>query len=153
MKIYQWMLLTCLMALPAIAVRAETVVIANARNADISLTIEQLKKIYLGKVTHLPNGSSVQPVDQPDGPQREAFYQAVIGKDSMQIDLYRSKQLFTGQGQPPIATNSAEEVIKLVTQHPDMIGYVDKALVTGDNVIVLLSIDGNSKEDSIVVYK
>jgi ABC-type phosphate transport system, periplasmic component len=147
-------MLACLcLALFAMPVLAETVVIANACNAKISLTLEQLEKIYLGKVTRLSNGNMVQPLDQPDGPQREAFYQAVMGKDSTQIDLYWSQQLFTGQGQPPITATSAEDVVKLVAKNPNLIGYVDKALVHGDRVIVLLQLGENDEEESIAVYK
>ena len=146
--------LACLcLILLALPVRAETVVIANVQYADISLTLEQLKKIYLGKLTRLPNGSLVQPLDQPDGAERDAFYLTLTGKSSAQIKTYWTRQRFTGLGLPPQEANSAEEVVKLVSQDPQHIGYVDRAAVHGDSVIVLLSMNGNGVEDSIAVYK
>ncbi len=144
--------LFCLILL-ALPVRAETVVIANVRHADISLTMEQLKKIYLGKLTRLPNGSIVQPLDQPDGPERDAFYLTLTGKSSAQMKAYWSRQMFTGLGQPPIEASSAEAVVKEVGKDPEHIGYVDRTAVHGDRVIVLLSMAGNGQEDSIAVYK
>lgn len=140
-------------ALFALSVRAETVVIANARNADISLTLEQFKKIYLGKVTRLSNGSMVQPLDQPDGSERDAFYLTLTGKSAAQIKTYWIRQKFTGQGQPPKEASSAEEVVELVANNPDMIGYVDRRLVHGGRVIVLLQLGANEQEESITVYK
>lgn len=158
MKLREWMWLA-FVAVLTIQVRAETVVIANVQNTKLLLTPEQVLKIFMGKVTSLPNGIAVKPIDQPDGPEREAFYRTLTGKSSAQIKTYWSRQMFTGQGQPPIEAASAEELVKLVGKNPNLIGYVDKALLGGHDVVVLLALEQKGQEsikgqnDSISVYK
>lgn len=159
MKIREWMWLAGVAVL-AMPVQAETVVIANVQNANLRLTSEQVLKIFMGKVTSLPNGVKVKPLDQPDGSVRDAFYLTLTGKSAAQIKTYWSRQMFTGQGQPPAEASSVEEVLKLVGKDPNLIGYVDKALLRDNPVIVLLALGGNRAEegfkgedDSISVYK
>ena len=84
----------------------------------------------------------------------------LTGKSSAQIKTYWSRQMFTGQSQPPAEASSAEEVVKLVGKDPNLIGYVDKALLKDNPVIVLLALGGSGGEedfkgedDSISVYK
>lgn len=153
MNTRKWMRLAGLIVVVlALQVQAETVVITNARNTDISLSSEQVLKIFMGRVTRFPNGAMAQPIDQPDGPVRDLFYHSLTGKSAAQIKTYWSRQMFTGLGQPPQQAASAEEVLKLVGQDPTLIGYVERESVKGDKVIVLLSM-GGGEEDSIAVYK
>ena len=159
MKIREWMWLACI-AMFAMQVQAETVIIANVQNANLSLSSEQVLKIFMGKVTSLPNGVTVKPIDQPDGSVRDAFYLTLTGKSSAQIKTYWSRQMFTGQGQPPTEAISAADVVNQVSKNPNLIGYVDKVLIRDKPVIVLLALGGKGGEedfkgedDSISVYK
>lgn len=158
MKIREWVWLA-FAAVLTMQVQAETVVITNAQNGGLHLTPDQILKIFMGKVTRLPNGVMVKPIDQPDGLVREAFYLTLTGKSSAQIKTYWSRQMFTGQGQPPIEAASAEELVKLVGKNPNLIGYVDKASLSDSDVVVLLALGPkgqasiNGENDSISVYK
>lgn len=161
MKIGRWMWLwLASVAMLTLSVHAETVVIANVQNANFNLTAEQVLKIFMGKLTRLPNGVAIKPLDQPDGSVRDAFYLTLTGKSAAQIKTYWSRQMFTGQAQPPAEAISAEDVVTQISKNPNLIGYVDKALLGDKPVIVLLALGGNGTEesvkgedDSISVYK
>lgn len=108
---------------------AEIVVIVNSKNAISALNPDQVEKLFLGKTSSFPDGSSAIPIDLPKGPERDQFYQKTTGKSTSQLKAYWSKLIFTGAGQPPKEAESAQEVVNLVGKNPNLVGYVDKAAV------------------------
>ena len=106
-----------------------------------SLTQDELVRLYTGKLSAFPDGSSAVPVNLADAaPLRADFDQKALGRSSSQIKAYWSKLVFTGKGTPPKEVDSEAEMIKLVSSNPNILGYVSSSAdVSG--VKVLLNID------------
>lgn len=114
--------------LPAAEVRAELVVVVNARCGVAAMTRNEVVNVFFGRNRQFFNGVEAQPVDMPDShPDRARFYSGLVGKDISEINAYWSRQVFSGRMQPPVKVNSAEEVLKWVVSHPGGIGFVDLA--------------------------
>lgn len=129
----------CIMLLSGSAL-AEVKVIVNSSVTDSSITAEQVMDIYLGKVSNLPSGRKVIPVDQPDGEVvRSEFYKKVVKKDAAQLNAYWARLIFTGKGQPPKMFTDNSEVLQKVSSNPDLVGYVSGNTNTS-GVKVLLTI-------------
>ncbi|HBC58717.1 MAG TPA: phosphate ABC transporter substrate-binding protein [Gammaproteobacteria bacterium] len=118
---------------------AELSVIVNANHALKSATAQDIKKLYLGKISTL-SGTKLIPVDQADGkPVRTLFYDKVCGKNPNQLKAYWAQLIFTGGGSPPPVLDGDHEVISWVSRNENAIGYVD-ARMLNDSVKPIFSV-------------
>ena len=125
------------LALAAVAARADVVVVVSAKNPCGQLTAAQVSDIFLGTTTSFPGGGQVVPVDQGDGAVREEFYGKAVGKSSAQVKAYWSKIIFTGKGRPPKEVGDSLAVRKLVADSPGLIGYIERSAVDASVKVVL----------------
>jgi ABC-type phosphate transport system substrate-binding protein len=124
----------CLTALP---VAAEVVVVVSANSPIAKLSPNEVADVFLGKLTRLPGGTAVQPLDQVEGSAtRAAFYQQFTGKSPAQVKAFWSKVIFTGRGRPPRALANDAEVVRAVRENPNAIGYVERASADASTRIV-----------------
>jgi len=72
---------------------------------------------------------------EEDNPTRSEFHDAVLGKSDAQMKAYWSKLLFTGKGTPPKETSVAE-MLELIADNPNTIGYIDAASVNGNVKVI-----------------
>jgi hypothetical protein len=118
-----WLLLK-----PAAEVRAELVVVVNARCGVAAMTRNDVINVFLGRNRQFFNGLEAQPVELSEShAERARFYRLLVGKDLSEISAYWSRQVFSGRMQPPAKVNSSEEVLKWVVSHSGGIGVVDMA--------------------------
>lgn len=111
-------------------VLAETAVIVNPANS-VALSESDLKRIFLGKMKKFPGADTVVVVNQPTGSDiKVSFDKALLGKSASQIKAYWAKLVFSGKGNAPQELSSDAEIIKLISENPAMIGYIDAASVT-----------------------
>ncbi len=116
-----WLLLQ-----PAAEVRAELVVVVNARCGVAAMTRNEVVNIFFGRSRQFFNGIEAQPVDMLDThPDRARFYNALLGKDLSEVNAYWSRQVFSGRAQPPAKLGTPEEVLKWVVSHPGGIGFIE----------------------------
>lgn len=128
MKIYSKFAVTLalmmLMHLPAQA--AELVVITAADNTE-QLKLDDVARIFLGKVTRYPSGETVEPLNMdPSDPSFAEFARIVLKKSPSQLKAYWAKRIFTGKGKPPRNINSTEELRALVASDKRYLSYLDK---------------------------
>lgn len=136
-SIFPLVLLGALLA-PFSAAWAGVVVIAHPSVSAGSLTSDQVSQIYMGRVSKLPDGTAVGPLDQAEGsPARAQFIDKVLGKTEAQLRSYWSRMIFTGKAQPPRVVNNTAEVLRTVASTPGYIGYVDSKDATSDKIRVL----------------
>lgn len=109
--------------------KADNVVVVSAKSSVSNLTSDQVGQLFLGKIGSFPNGEAAVPIDQADGPAKDAFYSKVTGKDAAQLRAYWSQLIFTGKAKPPKSVADSNEVKKLISANPNMIGYIDKGTV------------------------
>lgn len=114
---------------------ADVSVIINKSNTN-KLDKEEIVKIFLGKSQAFPDGNTVIPVNLTSSETRSEFDSNILGRSSSQINAYWSKAIFTGAGNPPKEVTSESELLKLVANNPNVIGYVDSNLVD-DSVKVI----------------
>jgi ABC-type phosphate transport system substrate-binding protein len=111
---------------------ADVVVVVSAKSPLKELSLDQLSGIFLGKIAVLPNGMRISPIDQSEGvATRDTFYTQYIGKSPTQVRAYWSKLIFSGRGQPPRSAHDDETVKRLLAEHPDWIGYIDRSALDG----------------------
>ncbi len=118
---------------------AEVLVVAGADSPAITLSKDQISDIFLGKITSLPNGSSVTPVDQPESnPLRDEFYLKVANKSAAQAKALWAKLYFTGRGEPPREARDDDDIKKIVNSTRGAIGYIDQSAVDKSVKVLLI---------------
>lgn len=126
-KFIKWVLPLALLLSGQVAA-ADVVVIVSAKSPVMSLSADQVTKIFLGKSTSFPNREPAYPIDQPQGSAtRDAFYARVVHKDAAQLAAYWAKIIFTGEGRPPKLVADNKAVVKTIADNPDAIGYIDSS--------------------------
>ncbi len=123
-----------------VAADAAIAVVVHPSN-QTSLTQEDLARLYTGKLSAFTDGSSAVPVNLADSvPLRSEFDQKALGRSSSQVKAFWSKLVFTGKGTPPKEVSSDSEVLTLVANNPNIIGYVSAEAVS-DKVKVLFTLE------------
>jgi len=130
------LLCSILLSFVSLQASAAIAVIVHPSNAD-NIDKKAIENIYLGKTKSFPGGEQAVPVNM-DASQstKETFDTTVVGKSSSQLKSYWSKKVFTGKGTPPKEVPNAEDMIKLISSNPNMIGYIDSSAVN-DTVKVI----------------
>jgi ABC-type phosphate transport system substrate-binding protein len=103
---------------------AEVEVIVHPSNAA-TLDKDSIQRIYLGKTRAFPGGGEAVAISlkEGSGPEGE-FTKNVLNKSAKQLKAYWAKMVFTGKGTPPRQIDSAEEMVKLISTNPNLIGFV-----------------------------
>lgn len=134
MKILTFLVLTVLFISNSVC--AEVVVIVHPSNSS-SLDSSAISRIFTGKAKSFPGGSKAIPINQAESSSATGeFNDKVLKKSSSQLKAYWSKLVFTGKGTPPKAVGNDAEVIQLVANNPNIIGYVSSSAVN-DSVKVV----------------
>lgn len=117
---------------------AQTVVIVSAKNPISKLTKEQAAQIFLGQAHTFITGGTAEPLDLAEGSDlRKDFYQKALNKPPAQMKAYWSKLEFSGTGHAPKALGTSADVVKLVSENPKYVGYVDAASINASVKVVL----------------
>lgn len=107
---------------------AEVLIVVGAKSNLTSLSKNQVKDIFLGRVTSLPNGSLAIPLDRLESnPLREEFYFKVTNQTAAQVKAHWAKLYFTGRGVPPKEVGDSAEIKKMLNALPAAISYIDRA--------------------------
>ncbi|WNO10764.1 hypothetical protein [Teredinibacter sp. KSP-S5-2] len=109
---------------------SETLVAHKSLSAE-SLDINQVKRIFLGKITRLDSGETVRPCYLAD----DAFFN-VIEKTASQFDAYWNKRIFSGTGIKPAMLESVSSVLDFVENNEGAICYATGAQA-GDGMVTL----------------
>lgn len=116
---------------------ADMVVIVSAKNTNYGLDKIDIEQIFLGKKSVFPDGARAVPIDQnEDSAVRAAFNDKVLGKTSGQLKAYWSRLIFTGKGTPPKESGTDADIVKLVADNPNLVGYVSASAVNGSVKVV-----------------
>lgn len=123
--------------LPAL-VQAGVVVVAHPAVKIDGLSEQDVRQLFMGRTSVLPDGTPVKLLDlAEDAPARAAFLSEVMGKTEQQMRSHWTRQIFTGKAQPPKIMATDSEVMRTVSSMPGHVGYVDSAEAVRANVKVL----------------
>ena len=104
---------------------ADFKVVVNGANTMTEIDVGNLSRIYLKQTASWPDGSEPFPVDMaPDTELRKEFSKAVHGRDAAAIKSYWQRQIFSGNGIPPMEFNSEDDVLFFISVTPGAVGYV-----------------------------
>ena len=138
MKILHFFILS--LFLFSTAGRADIAVVVHPDAKINQLSISQVKRIYLSKMKTFPGTSEeVVPIDQEDTSDVYAeFIKLALRKSESQLASYWSRMMFTGGGTMPKPTENGSEGVKmLVSNNPNLIGYIEKDAVDNRVKVVL----------------
>lgn len=123
---------------------AEVAVIAHPSVPVSHITSAELLDLYTGDVKEWSNGAPIIVLDlKPKSVVKDTFYN-YLGKSSSRMKSIWMKNMLSGEGQPPQAQASEQEVLETVAKTPGAIGYVNRTLVT-TAVVELVVIPVESK--------
>jgi ABC-type phosphate transport system substrate-binding protein len=98
---------------------------------------QTVKRIFLGKETAFSNGVVATVITHSSNSElRNEFDEAVLKRKTSTVDAYWSKLVFTGRGIPPQTVNSDQEMIELILQNKNAIGFIETSSVTSDVKVV-----------------
>lgn len=109
---------------------ADVAVVVHPANTTAMETSE-IAKLYLGRSKSFADGTAAIPLALSESSAATPiFNEKILNKTGSQMKAYWSKLVFTGKGTPPQELLTDKEVIDLVSQNPNMIGYIKKESVT-----------------------
>jgi ABC-type phosphate transport system substrate-binding protein len=115
---------------------ADYAVVVHPENTS-EIDQQLVKRIFLGKETAFSNGQVVKVITHsPTSAIRAEFDEAVLQRRTAAVDAYWSKLVFTGRGTMPQTASSDQEVIDLILQNKNAIGFIDTSSVNSDVKVV-----------------
>ncbi|MDP2562825.1 hypothetical protein [Psychrobium sp. 1_MG-2023] len=100
-------------------------VIASAQSQDQQLSLQQVKKTYLGMKVTLSNGLSRQALTYPlNSSIRSLFNVTVIGLTESRIKTFWAQMRFTGRGSAAKVIADEQALFQYLIKNPNTIGYV-----------------------------
>lgn len=113
-------------------------VIVNPSNPLVSISQDNVSRIFLKDTTKFPNGRNASPVDlSVNSTIRDHFSRDIHGKPASAIDAYWQKLIFSGRDVPP-PQKSESGALEYVRSNENAIGYVSAdADTTGAKVVTV----------------
>ncbi|MDP4527693.1 phosphate ABC transporter substrate-binding protein [Alkalimonas delamerensis] len=112
-----------LLLLTHLSVYANLAVIVHP-SQSLELGQDEVSRLFMGRAGEIA-GVPLVPLNLTDAhPLKGQFDEVVLGRSSSQIKAYWSRLVFTGKGTPPKEVSSESEVMALVANNPNIIGYV-----------------------------
>jgi ABC-type phosphate transport system substrate-binding protein len=135
-----WAVFLAIVLAGSVAEAESLVVIVNESNKTEEITQEDLKLIYMGRMTHWSDGEGIIAVNRDARSDvRRTFYKVVLGADP-------TRKFFLPGTPIPFRTvvqKSANGVVLFVEADKRAIGYLDKSELTGDEKgIRVIKIEG-----------
>ncbi|MBS1158707.1 MAG: hypothetical protein H6R15_1126 [Proteobacteria bacterium] len=121
------LLLLALLTLTVRPAAADLVVVAGPKSGVERLTQKEVVYLFMGRWRQLPSGIPALPIDLAiDSPERAEFYRRLVNKEPAEIKAYWSRLVFSGGSLPPYTTEGREGLIRLVSNNPGAIGYLER---------------------------
>jgi TonB family protein len=118
---------TLTILLLANAVAGDVRIIANPSVTAETISVSEVKSVFLRERNSLRDGTHVEPVLSRGGPAHAAFLKEYLGQNDDALQNYYRTLVFTGKGLMPKILHSDEEVAAYVAKTRGAIGYVSSA--------------------------
>ncbi|GAB5520223.1 MAG: hypothetical protein RhofKO_24740 [Rhodothermales bacterium] len=141
LAVYITLLLGFLWMPSVLAQSADVVVITHPSTPVESLDQQMLYDFFTRDRLYWKNGQAVTVFDlKKRDDVKEAFYEHFLGKSPSRLKSVWLKKKLMGEGNPPEALDSAQEVIERVTHTVGAIGYVARGeVLAGVKVLAIIS--------------
>jgi ABC-type phosphate transport system substrate-binding protein len=107
--------------------QAQVIVIANPGVKAKEVSKNDLRDIFTGASTTLPDGTRVVPILLKAGTAHEEFLKAYIGKSDSAYRAGWRSLVFSGQASMPKSLDPDSVVVEFVAHNAGAIGYISKA--------------------------
>ncbi len=107
--------------------QAQVIVIANSSVKATEVSKSDLRDVFTGNATSLPDGSRVVPILLKAGTIHEEFLQVYIGKNDTAYRAGWRSLVFSGQASMPKSLDGDAAVVEFVAHNPGALGYISKA--------------------------
>jgi len=101
-------------------------IVANRSVRPDSITLAELREVFLENNRSLQDGSHVEPVLAKGGGAHDTFLRDYLGKSDDELRTYYRTLVFTGTGAMPKFLASDAEIIQYVAATRGAIGYVSR---------------------------
>jgi hypothetical protein len=127
LKVYSALFVLLLLGGVSFSAHADIVVVVNTANPVASLSEEDVRRIFMGRMRLFPKGeASIEAVDHDESrPIFVQFYHAITGLTPAKLKRQRASFLFSGKGRLPASLPDDAAVIDYVVTHPGGIGYLN----------------------------
>ena len=119
------------------AATSESVVMIGHKEITDVLTRDDVKQIFLGRMTRWKDDTKITFVLLSESSVYETFLKEYIDKTIFQYTNYWKKQVFTGKGRMPKTFDSSAELIEFVAATEGAIGFVAAQETIPETVIIL----------------
>jgi len=117
------------------------VVVVNKTNPVKTLSVLELRRIFMKQTRMWSHAESMVPVDwDATSPYREEFSRLVMGRTVREMGDYWVQQGVTQGMMPPSTQRSSRAMLRFIASVPGAIGYVPAADV--DDTVVAVKITG-----------
>ena len=117
---------------------AEIAIVVNPESEMAKASASDITQLFLGKRNEI-DGQAARALDQAEGSTiRNEFYNKVVNKTGSQLNAYWSRLIFTGKGMPPDKVDDDVEVIEMVAEEEDVVGYVSPSSVDETVKVILV---------------
>ena len=121
----------CLVLSLAPAARAADLkIIANPSVQVTSVSMDELRAVFLATKTSLQDGTHIEPVLAKGGPVHETFLKEYLGKTDAALQTYYRSLVFTGKGSMPKVFASDAEAVAYVAKTKGALAYVGAGAAT-----------------------
>jgi ABC-type phosphate transport system substrate-binding protein len=104
--------------------QAQVLVIANPSVKATEIGKNDLRDIFTGAATSLPDGTRLVPILLKAGTANEEFLKAYVGKNDAAFRAGWRSLVFSGQASMPKSLDTDTAVVEFVAHNPGAIGYI-----------------------------
>lgn len=127
-------------------------VIANSSVKADTITVDELKSVFLQEKLALRDGTRVEPVLEKGGEAHTAFLREYLNRNDDDLQTYYRALVFTGRGAMPKQLGSDAEVVIYVAKTRGAIGYVS-ASTTAEGAKILAVVPAGNKTQRTLVTR
>lgn len=118
-------LLLLLCVLPGAAWAGDVVIVLNARNPTLKLSVTELKAIYLGQTSFWHGVVPMKVLARPmSSKPSQIFLEGVLHTTPQKYERTWTAKQLAGQGIAPTELATADEVVTQVAANPGAIGFI-----------------------------
>jgi len=119
------------------AFAGDVMIIANTSVPVDTLSPEDVKNIFLGKIVKWPNDDRINIVLNKSADTHKEFLRKYIKRTDSQFDSVWRQNMFTGQGRIPVRKNTDADLVSYVAQTNGAVSYIAADVKLPDGVKIL----------------
>lgn len=103
---------------------ADYIIVVHRDNPVTRLGQDEVKRIFLGKLTTWPDGTPITIVMNTNEEIHDGFTRTMLQKSAVQLSVYWRKILYSGSGMLPLAVKDDEAAKSFIGFNKKAIGYI-----------------------------